>query len=112
MRGPTLPRIALVLVVPAALAAQSADSAALAISGAERSLQLQPGQVLRLEVVGPAGLDTVAGRALGKQVPFYREADGRTWHGLIGVDLDTRPGAYPLTVSATRTGQPGSTAMG
>ncbi len=53
------------------------------------------GGLLRVTVQPPAGASPPQARAFGKTWPFEIRADGRllAW---IGIDMGTRPGAYPL----------------
>ena len=44
--------------------------------------------------------------ALGREVVFYPDPDGKTWRGLAGVDVESPPGKYILIVRAIRAGQP------
>jgi murein DD-endopeptidase MepM/ murein hydrolase activator NlpD len=39
---------------------------------------------------------TVSGDAFGKTIPFYEGRNPRVWQGLIGIDLDTKPGRHPV----------------
>lgn len=60
---------------------------------------LQPGElVLYVMTVPPGGTDvTVA--AFERSVRAVR-AEGHTWMALVGIDLTTKPGTYPTTVTA------------
>jgi murein DD-endopeptidase MepM/ murein hydrolase activator NlpD len=59
-----------------------------------------PGELVLLTVACAVPLRKVEATAFGKSIPFY-EADGpRTWRGLVGIDLDTRPGRHDVTVVA------------
>lgn len=44
---------------------------------------------------------TVSGNAFGKTIPFYESRNPRLWQGLIGIDLDTRPGRYSVHLRGT-----------
>ena len=62
---------------------------------------MQPGEVIRLDVTCRCGDAPPRVIAFGRDVPLFPESspDGDTrWHGLIGIDLETSPGIYPLTV--------------
>ncbi len=71
----------------------------------------QPGGVVVVTVESAQPLTGVFATVLGHHVAFYANPDNRTWRGLIGVDLDTRPGEYPIVAEATRTGHPSLTAL-
>src|SRR5262245_39165982 len=66
------------------------------ISIAARSVQ--PGEVVRVEVAGPAELDGVVASVFSKRIPLEFDADRQVWNGLIGIDLNTKPGLYRLTI--------------
>ena len=66
----------------------------------------QPGSVFLMIVTCRDSPDRVVASALGKEVVFYRDPDGTTWRGLVGVDLESRPGEYALIVKAIRKGRP------
>lgn len=102
--------LVLMVIAPALLGAQAAAPPALTVSGIEQAVK--PGAVLQVTVTGAAALETVTGRALGQHVSFYRRPDGMSWTGLIGVDLETKPGKYPLRITAARTGEPALSADG
>lgn len=71
------------------------------------ALQLvQPGSVVLMIVACREPPDRVVASALGKEVVFYPDADGRTWRGLVGVDMESRPGQYVLIARAIREGRP------
>lgn len=80
----------------------------LTISSAPR--QAQPGDVILIEVASLDPPVRVVARAFGREVAFYPDADRMRWRGLIGVDLERRPGEHVLTVEAVRDGRPALTA--
>ena len=67
---------------------------------------VQPGSVVLMVVACHEPPDRVMASAFGKEVVFYPDPDGKTWRGLVGVDLESQPGEYALIVRATREGQP------
>jgi len=67
---------------------------------------VQPGSVVLMIVACREPPDRVVVSAFGKEVVFYPDPGGKTWRGLVGVDLERRPGKYVLIVKATREGQP------
>ena len=64
-----------------------------------RARSLQPGEVVLLSIVLPERSETVRVRAFDRDVAAYPDGD-RTWRALVGVDLDVKPGTYPVTVEA------------
>jgi murein DD-endopeptidase MepM/ murein hydrolase activator NlpD len=61
---------------------------------------IQPGELVVLTVVTPDPTDVVAAHAFGHRVAAYR-VDRATWRTLVGIDLATPPGRYPVTFDAT-----------
>ncbi len=85
------------LVSPALMgAAHQLTPSQLEVSHVARSLQ--PGEVvlIRAESAGP--LDSMQGRAFEKTFLLYPSGDGRVWQGLIGIDLETPPGNYQVSL--------------
>ena len=95
----------LLVVVPgirSTSAAREADD--LTVSSAPRLVQ--PGSVVLMVVACRESPGRVVASALGKEVVFYPDPAGKTWRGLVGVDLESRPGEYVLIVRAIREGRP------
>jgi len=61
---------------------------------------IQPGELAVLTVVTPDATDLMAAHAFGHRVAAYR-VDRTTWRTLVGIDLATPPGRYPVTFDAT-----------
>lgn len=68
---------------------------------------VQPGDVLHLAVVAPAGASTVTGTWHARELPFVRDADG-VWRALLGIDVEAKSGSAPLTLGVVG---PGSTRL-
>jgi len=85
------------------LAAPLAVAAALTLSAdmtvAHRARSLQPGEVVMLTIAGARPLREVQARAFDRAFPCFGTADPLKWSGLIGIDLDTKPGRYVVTVT-------------
>jgi murein DD-endopeptidase MepM/ murein hydrolase activator NlpD len=70
---------------------------------------LRPGDVGRVDVGGVDGDARIAGSILGQKLAFHYDERQETWRALVGIDLDTKPGAYRLRIeretgaAATRT---------
>ena len=63
----------------------------------------QPGSVVLLTITGEGALATVRARAFGRELsPF--PIDGRTWQVLVGIDLDVKPGSYPVEIESADSG--------
>jgi murein DD-endopeptidase MepM/ murein hydrolase activator NlpD len=69
-------------------------------------LMLQPervvnGSPLAFRVIAPATLESLSGKWLDHDIYFFFDPKTRTWNGLGGVALSTRPGVYPLELTGT-----------
>jgi len=84
------------LMLTAALALSPAP-AVIAITA--RSRAIQPGEIVVLSIVAPDLTAAPHVRAFDHDVPAYREGD-RAWRALVGIDLDVKPGSYPVTVDS------------
>jgi murein DD-endopeptidase MepM/ murein hydrolase activator NlpD len=67
---------------------------------------MQPGEVVRLDVTCACGDAQPTATALGADVALFPVAGEGRWRGLIGVDLDTKPGRYAVVVTVERPGRP------
>lgn len=83
------------LAIAAALIA-FAPPAALEITSRARALQ--PGELVVLSIAAPDAA-TITVHAFGHSVEAYTADDGG-WRALVGIDLDVKPGRYPVTVQA------------
>jgi murein DD-endopeptidase MepM/ murein hydrolase activator NlpD len=64
---------------------------------------VHPGDVARVDV-GEIGSDEhITATVLGQQLRFHYDEQAGRWRALIGVDLDTKPGAYELRVQRSGT---------
>ena len=67
---------------------------------------LHPGDVARVDIGGLDRSDHITATMLGQELVFhYTEAEDR-WHALVGIDLDTKPGAYQLRIQRRGTASP------
>ncbi len=83
------------LVSVALLSAQvSSPAAGLKITHYERALQ--PGEVVLLTLNSPRPLKYVEAVAFGTRFPFYPGSNPGVWHGLIGIDPESKPGRCPV----------------
>ncbi len=71
---------------------------------------LQPGDVARVDISGVDRDVQIAATVLGQDLAFYYDEQQQKWRALVGIDLDTKPGAYPMRIdrnggvaTATRT---------
>jgi murein DD-endopeptidase MepM/ murein hydrolase activator NlpD len=76
-----------------------------AIQISERSRSLQPGEIVVLSITVPEASDRIRVRAFDRNVAVYPDGD-RAWRALVGIDLDVKPGTYPVTVEAAAAATP------
>jgi murein DD-endopeptidase MepM/ murein hydrolase activator NlpD len=69
---------------------------------------IQPGELVLLTVVTSDPTDVLAAQAFGHRVATYR-VDRSTWRTLVGIDLSTPPGRYPVAFDSTIAGRPAAT---
>jgi murein DD-endopeptidase MepM/ murein hydrolase activator NlpD len=58
------------------------------------------GSPVRLRVTTPSPVIALSGNWLGKEVFFSFDATQKVWVGLAGVSLETKPGTYPVKLTA------------
>jgi murein DD-endopeptidase MepM/ murein hydrolase activator NlpD len=68
------------------------------IAVSARARSVQPGEIVLLSIAAPTGTDAVHVKAFDRDVAAYRGEHG--WQALVGIDLDVKPGTYPVTVDA------------
>ena len=75
----------------------------LEISHLARSLQ--PGEAVLIKAKSAEPLSSMQVEAFGKTFLFYPSEEGRVWQGLVGIDLETTPDDYSLSLTgATASG--------
>lgn len=90
--GRSLLATALFLVALHAGSAQAPESAGV-LSLTSRAMQ--PGELVVATVAAPERTEGVSVTAFGATWTGFQTPDGR-WQVLLGIDLDTRPGSYPV----------------
>lgn len=86
---------ALVCCVDAA-AARSQRQRPLSVSFTPSALH--PGDVARIDVGGISSSAQITATVLGQDLAFHYSEPEQTWRALVGIDLDTKPGAYRLRI--------------
>jgi murein DD-endopeptidase MepM/ murein hydrolase activator NlpD len=81
------------VIAAAPAVARGAD---VAVSVAARSIQ--PGELTVLTLTTSAAIDDVRVRAFGKELTALRTG-ATEWKVLVGIDLDTKPGRYDVSIS-------------
>jgi murein DD-endopeptidase MepM/ murein hydrolase activator NlpD len=59
---------------------------------------LQPGDVARVEIGGADQGAQITATVLGQSLAFHYDEPQQTWRALVGIDLDTKPAAYPMRI--------------
>jgi murein DD-endopeptidase MepM/ murein hydrolase activator NlpD len=85
-----------VLLIAPARSPGRPDIAELRITHRARSLQ--PGEVVLLEIESLQPLRRLRTAAFSREFSLFAEAGERRWSGLVGIDLDTKPGRYSIRV--------------
>ena len=78
---------------------------ALPASAADWTVQAQPAQLVNggpvlFRVKAPVKIESLSAVWLGHQFAFSYDASTKTWFALAGTNLDTKPGTYPLELTA------------
>jgi murein DD-endopeptidase MepM/ murein hydrolase activator NlpD len=95
MRG--LRGLCLWLSAPLAVSAVLAMSADMTV--AHRARSLQPGEVVMLTIESTRPLHEVRVSAFDRSFLCFETADPLKWSGLIGIDLNTKPGPHVVNVT-------------
>jgi murein DD-endopeptidase MepM/ murein hydrolase activator NlpD len=101
-----MPWLAVVAIVSMAAAGLSAQLDAPAPQVAVTARAVQPGEVIRVDVTCRCDAAPSWVRTPTRDVALFRvspasEDDANHWQALIGLDLETVPGVYPLAVYAS-----------
>lgn len=83
---------ALFLILP-----QTPQAPALTLAATARAMQ--PGEVVVLTISGVPPSAPVRARAFDRDLTPFQD-DKQSWKVLVGIDLETKPGKYPVTVEA------------
>ncbi len=86
--------------VAAATLVSAAQPADLTVKAAARSIQ--PGELVVLTVTTRAAADDVRARGFGRDLSVLRTGPSE-WRVLVGIDLETKPGRYDVSITAGAT---------
>ena len=89
------------LALSAAVSASALQPAS-TLTVAMHAKAIQPGAVVRLDVscaCKASGRPAVA-RVFDREIPLVPIREGAAWSGLIGIDVETAPGTYPVQIAA------------
>jgi murein DD-endopeptidase MepM/ murein hydrolase activator NlpD len=79
------------------------DTIADRIEVTARSRSVQPGELVVLTIAPSSRADHVRVRAFDREMPSFAApaaGGGQDWQALIGIDLDLKPGRYPVAIDA------------
>jgi len=62
-------------------------------------LRLVNGSPVVFQVASPAPLESLSGKWLDHDVPFFFDPHSQSWFGIAGISLETRPGKYELELA-------------
>ena len=96
------PLLRLVTAALLTLTAGTAVAEDVTLAVTHRARAIHPGEAVLIEVHPSAPPLAVHATAFGHSVRFFRDgpSDG-LWQALVGIDLETEPGDYPVAVRAT-----------
>jgi murein DD-endopeptidase MepM/ murein hydrolase activator NlpD len=94
--------LALLLISSIALASPSASPTSAGSS--KWSIRWQPAKLVNgspmiFRVMPPTQLTGLSGRWLGHELFFSFDPKSRSWYGIAGIGLETKPGLYPLQLT-------------
>ncbi len=91
-----LRRLAVMLLLVYTPGGNEAGAEDAEISFVHEQRSLQPGEVVLFNVRSDRPLRNLRIEAFGREFPAVDEDGGAAWTGLIGIDLETKPGRYRL----------------
>ena len=62
---------------------------------------LQPGEVVLLSVSSDRPLSELTAKALRREFPLFSGGDPNSWYGLVGIDLEAKPGDFRILLRGT-----------
>ena len=87
-----------ILLVPVVCAGAAARQASPSLSVSLSLPTIHPGDVVRADLGGASEADRPTGTVFGRNLAFAFDPTAGVWRTLIGIDLDTKPGTYPIAV--------------
>ena len=81
-----------------------AQSPATGFEISHRARMLNPGEIVLLDVRTPVPPVDVRATAFGQPIRFFPNESNGVWRALVGIDLTTEPGDYPVAVRVTTSG--------
>jgi murein DD-endopeptidase MepM/ murein hydrolase activator NlpD len=91
--------VVVLLLLPWALASGATDVQDEVITFVHEERSLQPGELVLVEAISSRPLRKLVIEAFDRQFPAFAEHDGLKWVGLVGIDLETKPGRYKVKLN-------------
>jgi murein DD-endopeptidase MepM/ murein hydrolase activator NlpD len=88
--------VVVLLLLPWVLTSGATDVQDEVITFVHKERSLQPGELVLVEAISSRPLRKMVIEAFDRQFPAFAEHDGLKWVGLIGIDLETKPGRYKV----------------
>jgi len=76
----------------------TADARAEGLTYVHRERSLQLGEIILVEVRSSQNLREVLIKVFGREFPAFADDGGIKWTGLVGIDLETKPGRYRMEI--------------
>ena len=92
------------MLCPAVLCVAQTPGATEAIRIETAARSIQPGELVLFTAHLTTPVQTLRVRAFDRDIPAFRVEDG-AWQALVGIDLNTSPGAHPVAFAAESGGQ-------
>jgi murein DD-endopeptidase MepM/ murein hydrolase activator NlpD len=100
------------LLLLCAIALESAGARDGTITFIHKERSLQPGEVVLIEAQSSRPLKGLAIEAFDREFIAFAGESGLVWTGLVGIDLDTKPGRYGVRLRGTDADGRSATATG
>jgi murein DD-endopeptidase MepM/ murein hydrolase activator NlpD len=98
-----LTQFALVLIANALSPGTQAVAQESQIEVTHQARALQPGEVVLLRAESPRPLSQLRATAFDREFPLFSDGAGLRWTGLVGIDLETKPGRYTVKLRGSDT---------
>ena len=59
---------------------------------------IRPGDVVRVEIANAPATEQLHAKVLGQDLGLVHDEQRQSWHALMGVDLETEPGTYSMSI--------------
>jgi murein DD-endopeptidase MepM/ murein hydrolase activator NlpD len=107
MRGLRFPSWVLIAAVLTSLAESTSTDTPGRWNLTHQPVRVVNGAPVLLRVTTPQPVRTLSGKWLGHEISFSFDAGQKAWFALAGASLETKPGAYPIELTAeTASGKP------